>query len=573
MKRKLLLFFAFAVIFCAIFAFTSMADEVAAPSYTYYLVNNEASPAYTALKNGGADVICYKDIIGNTSDSQASVFFGSFVTDTHVEIIFAEDIFVPMEMATNNTGILINTAITVTFRYNGFSHYISSGYYVDDSGQSVECTNNGIVVRHKDAIVRFIGTKAQDLENGGISQEFVLPVIDGENNTYNAEGCNLDAYKTNNYYLQIYKGNAYVEGVRAYAAKSYVLTDGEASGTYEIKNSAFSSSEGYAVQLKATTSKTVKIENCYMKGITAWSVLSGSYVYDSVITGSGVHIDSWHPSGKVWEFENCQILGDSVATSTGRTYLCFTDCIFKENIKWSLSGDNGGNQFLRIYTSPTCTEAGTMEMKQSTNRGGANPYQEEYDNFSAPPLGHTGTAEWEYSYVGDMYLSDLTVSKGCTRCGLWEPTSISINPMFQALGYSVPEFGNRTYIAVGYTADKNAIAQYESISGAKLTFGFAVAAKEALGENTCPLDENGNAISLKSGNVFAADLTDVISNYIEVKLTVNQAHADKEFLITGYVIEKQNDQITVSYVQSNSLVKNNVFEYIAFSRERLGQKR
>lgn len=558
MKRKFLLFVSLVTILCISLAFSVMAeDNLPTVTDTYYLVNSEESDAYSSLTAQGANVVCYKDIIGDTTGTQKSVFFGDFDENAHVELIFAEDIFVSQEMAANNTGILINTPITLTVNYNGFCHYISS---------SADCSNNGIVIRHHSSTLRLIGTKAVDLDDGSVSQEFNAPSYDSETDTWNVEGANLDVYKTNNHYIQLYSGNFYVEGVRAQSSKAIILTDSSAKGVYEIKSCAVAATNNYAVQLKSTESKTVKVENSYIQGLEGWSVLSGSYVKNSTITGVGVVIDSWHNPGKVWEFIGCDILGEKIQTSTGRTYLWFIDCNIREGIKWNLNGDNGGNQYVRIYTSATCEEPGSFIMKQSTNKGSSNPYADEVANYSAPALGHTGTAEWAYNYAGDKYLSDLTVTKGCTRCGLWEPESIFVGTMFEARGYSVPEFGDKLYITAGFTINKEAIQKYEEISGSKLNFGCAIAVKDLLGENNSPLNEKGDAVTLESGNVLCADITSSVNSYMDVMVNLTDAHLDTLLLITGYITEKSGDSLTVSYMQSgDTLVQNNEFEYVSYN--------
>ena len=559
MKRKLLTLISFVSLLCIFLAISVMAeDNVPEVTDSYYLVNSTESDAYGKLTAAGAQVVCYSDIIGDTTGSQPAVFFGSFAEDSHIEIIFAEDIYVTEDVAQNNVGILISTKITVTFNYNGFGHYIACA---TDAGA------NGIVVRHKEAMVRLIGTKGIDLENGGVSNVFTEPSYNSENGTFNVDGCSLDIYKTNGHYVQIYKGKAYIEGVRGKSASSVILTDSEAVGPYDVINSAFTANNDYALQFKATLSKTLRIENSYTKGLEAYSVVSGSYVKNSTIEGKTLHIDSWHDPGHVWEFINCDVLVSRISSSTGRTYYCFTDCTFKENLSWGLSGDNGGNQYVRIYTSATCETPGSLVLKQSTNKGnGRGPFAEEYDNYSAPALGHTGTAEWAYNYTGDKYLSELTISKGCTRCGLWDPQSVYVGTMFQTLGYSVSQFGTNPSIIAGFYIDKDAIARYEEISGAKIRFGCAVALKDMIGEGVNPLDENGNAIVLENGKVLTADITSAKNSYMDIKVTLTNDHLDTALLITGYILEKSEDSVTISYMQSNNtLVKDSAFEYISYN--------
>ena len=559
MKKRLLSFAFFVVLLCSFLAFSALAEEnVPQVSDCYYLVNSKDGQAYRDLVAEDAQVVCYSDIIGDTSGSQPSPFFSTFEDGAHIEIIFAEDIVVPESMASASTGILIDKAITVTFRYNGFTHCILSSGTAD---------NNGIVVRSSGAHVRLIGTKGID-GNGTVSDVFNLPTVDATLGTCDTSGSYLDIYKTSANYLVVYKGSVYFENLRGYTTDALVFAQtysSESAGPYEIYNCAISAVNNRAVNIGSTNSKIIKIENSYMKGLSGYSALSGSYVNNSTITGDGVHIDSWHNPGEVWNFVGCTITGTRVSTSTGRTYLCFTDCTFRDNMTWSLGGDNGGNQYLRIYTSATCEQAGTMEMKQSTNRGGENPFAEEYANFSAPALGHTGTADWAYNYAGDKYLSTLNLSKGCTRCGLWEPQEYVIGAMFQVLGYSAPEYSKSCSITFGIKINKSAISQYEEITGAEVDFGFAVATKACIGEGVCPLDQNGNAVVLERGNVIKASVAYSKNIYADLKISLSESNKGTDLLMSFYILDKKDSSLEISYAQSNGIVKNNSFAYISYN--------
>ena len=564
MKRKLLIFISFALLLWAALSFSVIAEEEDAPTFTYYLVNSEDSPEYTALKAQGKIVLCYYEIIGDTTGNSDSVFFGQFNDGERVEIIFAEDILVPEELATHNTGILINKPITVTFNYNGFGHYIASGHYYNESDQQVLCDGNGIVVRNSKATVRLIGTRGKD-EGGIVSDVFSIPTYDKETGAWDITESNLDVYKSNNPYLKIHDGNAYCENIRGYASNQVVYSLDSAQGTYEFYNCAASANENRAICLQGNNSKVVKMDNCYFKGLTAHSVLDGSFTNNTTITGDGLHLDAWHPEGKVWSFENCTITGKRISTSTGRTYLTFTDCTFAEELTWSLGGDNGGNQFVRIYVSATCETPGSLEMKQSTNRGNANPFEEELANFSAPALGHTGTEEWASTFEGESFLSPVTLTKGCTRCGLWEPREEHVGAMFTAAGYSVPLFGENIAIVLGFTVDTQAIEEYESITGVTVNFGFVTVARTFLDEGASPLDENGNVTTENESSVIKTDVTRKNVNHMEVKLTLPSGAEYTEFLISGYVLEQEDEALSISYIQSSKSVVNNAFEFVSYN--------
>ena len=397
---------------------------------------------------------------------------------------------------------------------------------------------------------------------------FNLPVIDSELGTCDISACNLDVYKNTTHYLIVYKGSVYVDNLRGYTTDSLVYAEtykSESVGPFEIYNCAISAVNNRAVAIASTNSKIVKIDNSYMKGLSGYSVTSGSYVYNSTIAGDGIHIDAWHNPGHVWDFVNCAITGNKVSSSTGRTYLRFTDCTFRDNMTWSLSGDNGGNQYVRIYTSATCERAGTMEMKQSTNRGGENPFAEEYASFSAPAFGHTGGVDWAYNYAGDKYLSTLNLSKGCTRCGLWDPQEYVIDAMFQVLGYSVPQYGTNLSITFGIKINKQAVLQYEEITGASVDFGFAVAAKDCIGEGVSPLDENGNAVVLDRGNVIKASVASSKNIYTDLKISLSADNKDTELLMSFYIADEKDTDLEISYAQSKGIVDGNSFDYISYN--------
>ena len=178
-------------------------------------------------------------------------------------------------------------------------------------------------------------------------------------------------------------------------------------------------------------------------------------------------------------------------------------------------------------------------------------------------LGHN--FEWKHNYDGEKYLSGLNAAYGCTRCDLVEQ-QVFIGALFNTLGFSVPQFGGELSITVGYAINKNAIAEYESLTGNKISFGCAVAVKDCIGEGVAPLDENGNAIVLSRGRVVVADATSEPNSYMDVKINLTSDHIDTQLLITGYIAEMCGDGLSISYMQSNNmLVEENQFSYVSYN--------
>ena len=114
--------------------------------------------------------------------------------------------------------------------------------------------------------------------------------------------------------------------------------------------------------------------------------------------------------------------------------------------------------------------------------------------------------------------------------------------------------------------NKDAIQKYEELSGSKISYGCAVALKDCLGENAAPLDENGNAVILESGNVIKADVTSSLNCYMDVKVKMTSELADTMLLITGYVAEASGEALAINYMQSeNKLVDGNNFQYVSYN--------
>lgn len=555
MKKLLLFLVALSMVVC-FFAISVLAEEqVPDVTDTYYLVQSQDSEAAIALKNEGKQIISYPEIIGPTFANSTSVFFGDFPVGSHIEIIFGEDIFVPKTIVPANKGILINTAITVTFRYNGFSHYLDNG-----GGSSL----NGIVVRGSGAYVRLIGSKAMD-ENGEFDSTFIGPKGDIANGDFNTNNCNVDVFKYDENYIDVYGSKIYIENLRSYVGHATIKGGNSGNANITIVNSALYSSRGRSVNFNDQAPKTVVIDGGYYKGLSGYTICTGSFVKNCAVVESNLHIDSWNISKNVWEFVNCDLSKTTkISSNTGRTHYVFKDCIFNpDGVTWELSGDGGGDQFVRIYKSATCTEPGSLEIKRSSHKGTSNPYAAELENFSAPALNHNYS--WKNNYSGDKYVSTLTAVNSCSNCKDVKET-YTVDTMFTALGYSVPEFGNSYSIIVGYQINRSAIEQYEAYTGSTISFGCVVALKDKLGEFNAPLDENGDAVVLQSGNVIKADITNEVYSYTSLKVSLTSEHTDLSLLMSAYIIETSDDIIQISYLQNpNELVKDNQFTYVSYN--------
>lgn len=546
MKRKFLLILPVLAIMCCLFALSVSAEG----TQEYYLVQSGDSEAALSLQAQGKTNIVEVSSLLASSSSSAGAFFANVNDGDDITFILAEDI---VTNSGENQGILINKAITVSIYYNGFCHIVTNGS---------KCS--GIALRNAGAHLKLFGTRAMD-ENGSFSDKFVSPTV--INGKITQEG-NLDA-RHGKVYVWVYGGTVYAENMRTSTGQEFVFSDSGATGTFEFINCACYSGS-YAIGLQGQSQKTVKVENGYYAGFQAFTVLTGSYIKNATITGSGISMDCWGISNNFWELTNCSI--SKISTSTGRTHFKLIDCEVNPST-FSLGADGGGACYVLVYTTPTCTSDGTLNVykqgKGATPVNDDSKYAQTVTDFYADPqnkaYGHS--YGWEYIFDGAKYLSTCTAQDACASCGDIAESHY-IDAMFVSLGYSVPEFGTELAIIVGFAINQNAIEQYEAFTGSKINYGCVVALKDMLGEFNAPLDENGDAVVLEQGTVVKADITDTSNSYMDLKVYLTEAHMDTYLLMAGFIAETKDGALNVSYMQfDNTLVEDNAFEYISYNNK------
>ena len=551
MKKFTFFLCALAILSC-IFAISIFADE--AVTDTFYVVSSQDSEAAIDLKAQGKDVVVLSEIYASTSEVKDGDWIAGFESGSHIELIFAENI---IESVGTYVGILIDKAITLTVRYNGFAHLQTNN--VDKE--------NTFVLKHSGAKINLIGTSEIYDENGEVIKDF----------TYNSSDLskNKVQIRHSKVYCWIYDGDAYVENIRSYTGQELIYvdwdnssSDGSAINTYEFKDCALSSG-AYAIGLlgQSSAQKIINVNGGYYNKIVVHSTSNGSYIKNCSV--GSFEMDCWNFTNQILVFENV-VLPGSITTKTGRTHLKFVDCTI-DPAKFSLGSDGGGACYALVYTSPSCEGDGILNVYRQGK--GATPVNDDsryadvvteyYANPQNKALGHN--FEWKHNYDGEKYLSGLNATYGCTRCDLVEK-QVFIGALFNTLGFSVPQFGGELSITVGYAINKSAIAEYESLTGNKISFGCAIAVKDCIGEGVAPLDENGNAIVLSRGRVVVADATNEPNSYMDVKINLTSDHIDTQLLITGYIAEMCGDSLSISYMQSNNmLVEENQFSYVSYN--------
>ncbi|MBR2024569.1 MAG: hypothetical protein IKA02_02030 [Clostridia bacterium] len=529
MKKSILFILTILVLVCA-FTVCISAEEVTPVTSTYYVVQSYNSVVANQLQSEGKNIVEVEDLMASDSKTMG-VLFNNVANGDHVELILAENIYTSRN---SNMGILINRAITVTVKYNGFVHVCGD-----------HNNNSGFFLSNKYAFLRVIGTNGID-EEGVVSEKFVAPTF--IDNQIIIEG-NVDAYHGNNY-IFVNDGSVYMENMRMYSDSGACLASTEGSeydvnDRYILKDCALTSN-GYALSLQGggRSRKIIQIDNCYVgTKIYTYTVVDGSYVKNTTIFG-GVHMDCWDVTNQLFEFENSVIDGP-ITTATGRTKFKFTDCTFDPS-QLGLGSDGGGGCSLQAYTTETCTQAGSKITYGVNDKTGKvdSAYTDEH-----PALGHNASVDTSVGIQYDSFLEEGITSK-CLNCGIpMADENLKADPLFIFLGYSVPEDGSYG-IVVSFIVNVKAVEQYENATGKVLNYGMVAVAKDNLG-NKNPLDKDGNVVTLEKGSVVKAEISREYCSYDFVLTGMNENHVDLNFVFATYVTVTKDGETEVVYLQNS----------------------
>ena len=315
-----------------------------------------------------------------------------------------------------------------------------------------------------------------------------------------------------------------------------------------------------------------EIENCTLSGndgLNAYCMLDSSYIKNITIIKGRITFDSWHNHGA----KECSAVVENIKASNSE--ICFWTSANTYTVKNSefkkatVGGDNGGagayyfydvkctergyterNATLYDYKTPTCTEAGLLMVYSTSNQTGEEDASYKESN---PALGHSFDKDNITGVSYNSYLENGFYTSKCLRCleGTAAEEVETANPLFKFLGYSTPEDGSYG-IVVSYMVDCKAIAEYEALTGKKLSYGIVAGAKQNLGDNN-PLDKDGNAVTLDKGAVIKAEVGKEYSAY-DFKLTgLGENQLDLELVMATYVVIDDGENVSVVYLQGTQL--------------------
>ena len=172
-------------------------------------------------------------------------------------------------------------------------------------------------------------------------------------------------------------------------------------------------------------------------------------------------------------------------------------------------------------------------------------------------LGHDHTKFLGLMY--ESYLEEGSYKYQCTRCDDIKATKA--DALFTCLGYSFDENGNGG-ISVGYNVNKDAISEYEIITGVEVSYGLFAGTKAGLGTDDV-IGENGEAID----GAIAADFENSAYSFMYIKMYgfENDTQKNTLFAIGAYVEVTDEESKTYSYLQVGAPNENEKYEFIKYS--------
>ena len=530
MKRFLTFFSVIFVLMCAFMLTISAEKKIEGVTDTYYVVASEDSEVALELKNEGKDVIVLANVYASTTALGENDWINQFDQGAHIELIFAENI---IESVPEQKGILLKKAITVTVRYNGFCHLVTN----------LVGKENVFVLRHAGAQLNLMGTTNIYGEDGKVIKDFTYDPNDLSRNMVDIRHSKV--------YAWVHDGGVYVENIRSTTGQELVYSESDDSSeeaainnTYEFVDCALSSdSVALGLQGRNDARKIVKISGGYYSNVQAFTLLTGTE-FENCEIGS-FHMDCWGIAGQMAVFNNCTV--GSVKTETGRTHLTFIDCEI-DLTKFNLGSDGEGKSYVLVYTTPTCEKGGTLNIYRNGSSSTPvtddtkYPYSlvEEYV-ASNPALGHDNKslAVYENGFGQKGYKRI-----GCVRCDQYEAGEL--DALVVCYGYSFSEYSDG--YSVKYSVNKEAVEEYEAITGDTVSYGIFAVTKNSLGENDV-FSSDGTTVS----GAVVAEIGNTQFSLIELKIVdIADDQKDVKLAIGAYVGVNNGEATEYSYVQAGT---------------------
>ena len=396
-------------------------------------------------------------------------------------------------------------------------------------------------LRHKDAIIR--------ISNGNMVSNFCVFIFQKNSD---------EAYKDVDN-----MGQVYLENVNISCQEEIVYNYGGHGGVLSFKNCNLDvRGENYSVMglgnCQTGEGTLYQIDGGSYDGLQIHCAKPGSYIKNCTVYNRNLNIDSWHghseSGGDVSVEVRNVVIEIEIYLNDALVDPILYDCTFP---KVNLS--NKSNAMIVSYTSPNCTEAGTMttyhHLTEVTVDG-------EYPILN-PALGHNLDIDNFNDIVYTSFNQKGKYVADCKNCDATnvEQTEASAPALFEGIKYSAPE-GAKGELVISFDLNVDAISDYKSVAGDKFKFGVFATAKSVIGSREM-FDEVGAAIS----GIMNVELTE--NNYTGFDLRIKgfrtDAHMSAKLAFGLYALELDDDVASVSYIQCGTPVGDDKYAFVSYN--------
>ena len=170
--------------------------------------------------------------------------------------------------------------------------------------------------------------------------------------------------------------------------------------------------------------------------------------------------------------------------------------------------------------------------------------------------GHNDISTLSYK----SFLEEGTKASVCQDCG-YVNEGVKVSPLFVCLGYSSAETG-KSGVIIGFKVNRMALSDYETATNTRLSFGVFAASESKIGNNDV-ISSDGTVAQ----GVIAADLSANTYDVFQLKIYgfTTDAQKSAKLAMGAYVIEVGETESTVSYLQAESPLENNLYSFISYN--------
>ena len=164
------------------------------------------------------------------------------------------------------------------------------------------------------------------------------------------------------------------------------------------------------------------------------------------------------------------------------------------------------------------------------------------------------------SVVYERYDAKGIKTVTCANKGCSHSVTEDMSALFACLGYSAPENG-KGGIAIGFTVNNVAIAEYKEVTGKTVKYGVFAVAKDRLGNNDV-FAEDGTAAK----GVINAEMTNYEFVAFEIKIVgFTDERKDTKLAMGAYVAVTDGETTEYSYMQGGTPDENEKYCFVSYN--------